>query len=158
MLVGVTLAQMAIALIMVPLTFGVAVALGFRGQGSLLLAVGVGLLLSLAAVGLGLITACFARSDSEAANLGSVVAVFMVLLSGAMYPMPDATLATVAGHAIELYDLLPPTSATEAMRRVLFLGDGAGDIIQELATLTILSVITLVVGVVLYQRLQMRKP
>ncbi len=157
LLLGVTLAQMVVALAIVPVTFGVAVLMGFRANGSLLLAAGIGLLLSLSAVGLGLLTACFARNDGEAANLSATVGVLMVLLSGAMYPMPDLSLVTVGGRAIQLYDLLPTTHASEAMRRVLVLGEGLGDVAYELGGMIVLGTALLAVSVALYQRLQLRK-
>ena len=157
LLIGVTLAQLVVALVQIPVTFCTALAFGFHNHGSLLLAMGIGLLLTLSAVGLGLIVACFARNDGEASNLSAVVGVLMVLISGAMYPMPDAPIATIAGRTIQLYDLLPPAHAAEALRRVLVLGDGAGAIAYELITMTILSVLLLVIGIFLYQRLRMRK-
>jgi ABC-2 type transport system permease protein len=156
LLLGVALAQMAIVLVQIPITFGAALLMGFRGNGSLLLAMLVGLLLSLGAVGLGLITACFARNDGEAANLGAGVGVLMVLVSGAMFPMPAAPLFTLGGRTIQIYDFIPPTHAAEAMRRVLVLGEGIGSIWYQLTALTVLSAILLAVGVWLYQRLQMR--
>jgi ABC-type multidrug transport system permease subunit len=156
LLLGVTLAQMVVALFIVPITFAVAMAFGFRGNGSLLLAIGIGLLFSLAAVGIGLVTACFARTDSEAANLSAVIGVLMVLLSGAMYPMPEAPLVTIAGRTIQVYDLVPAAHAAEAMRRVLVLGDGAGAIVYELVALGLLSAAFLALGVMLYQRLRLR--
>lgn len=157
LLIGVTLAQIIIALVQIPITFGAAIFFGFQNNGSLLLAMAVGLLLSLSSVGLGLLTACFARNDGEAANLGGVVMVVMVMMSGAIYPMPDAPIATIAGQTIQLYDILPPTHASEAMRRVLVLGEGAGAIAYELVAMVVLSVLFLMIGVFLYQRLQMRK-
>jgi ABC-type polysaccharide/polyol phosphate export permease len=146
---------MLVALVIIPFTFGTAIAFGFRGRGSLLLAMGVGMLLSLSAVGLGLLTACFARNDGEAANLSAVVGVMMVLVSGAMYPMPDIPLVTVAGRTLQFYDLLPPTHAAEALRRVLILGNTWKEIGYELAALSILSAVILAMGVALYQRLQL---
>jgi ABC-2 type transport system permease protein len=157
LLLGVTLAQMAVALVMVPFTFGAACLMGFQGQGSLLLAMVVGLLLNLGTVGLGLIVACFVRSESEAANLGATVGVLMVIVSGAMYPMPDAPLLTLAGQTVQVYDLLPPTHATEALQQVLLFGEGAGAIGYELAGLSILSGLFLAVGAGLYQRFQLHK-
>jgi ABC-2 type transport system permease protein len=156
LLLGVALAQMIIALVQIPITFGAALLMGFRGNGSLLLAMLIGLLLSLGAVGLGLITACFARNDGEAANLGAGVGVLMVLVSGAMFPMPAVPLLTIGGRTIQIYDFLPPTHASEAMRRVLVLGEGIGSIWYQLTALAVLSAILLAAGVWLYQRLQMR--
>jgi ABC-type multidrug transport system permease subunit len=157
LLLGVAAAQMLVAALIMPVTFAAALAFGFRGNGSLLLAIGIGLLFSLSAVGLGLITACFARNDGEAANLGAAMGVLMVLVSGAMYPMPNAPLFTVAGRTIQVYDLLPPAHAGKAMQRVLIYGDGPGAIAYELVALAVLSAMILAVGVVLYRRLQMRK-
>ncbi len=157
LLLGVTLAQMVIAVFTVPFTFGAAWLMGFRANGSLLLAIGIGLLLSLSTVGLGIFCACFAHSDSEAANLSAIVGVLMALVSGAMYPMPKAPLFTIGGRVIQIYDFLPPAQAGEAMRRVLVLGDNAGDIVYELAMMSVLAAILLVIGIVFYHRFQLRK-
>jgi ABC-2 type transport system permease protein len=157
LLLGVTLTQMLIGVIQVPLTFGLAVLMGFESQGSLLLAVLVALLLSLAAVGLGLIVACFAHNDGEAANLASSVLVPMVLLSGAMFPLPDATLFTISGRAIQLYDLMPTAHASEALRQILLYGKSIGDIAYSLGAMVVLSVLYLAVGIVIYQKLQLKR-
>jgi ABC-2 type transport system permease protein len=157
LLLGVTLAQMLIALAMVPVTFAAAIAMGFRAHGSLPLVMGIGMLLSLPVVGLGLIVACFARNDGEAANLSATVGVLTVLLSGAMYPMPDVPLVTIGDHTVQIYDLVPFTHAAEAMRQVLVKGEGVGAIEYELVMLIVLAAVFLAAGVVLYERLQLRK-
>ncbi|MBN1659717.1 MAG: ABC transporter permease [Anaerolineae bacterium] len=157
LLLGVTAAQMLVAALTVPVTFAAAMVCGFEPNGSLLVAVAIALLVSLSAVGVGLITACFARTDGEAANLAATLGVLMVLLSGAMFPMPEAPLATVAGRTLQVYDLVPPAHAAEALRRVLILGDGAGDVVFELVAMTMLSLVVLAAGVILYQRMQMRR-
>jgi ABC-2 type transport system permease protein len=148
---------MLIGVIQVPLTFGLAVLMGFESQGSLLLAALVALLLSLTAVGLGLIVSCFAHNDGEAANLASSVLVPMVLLSGAMFPLPDATLFTISGRAIQLYDLMPTAHASEALRQVLLYGKSIGDIAYSLGAMVVLSVLYLAVGIVIYQKLQLKR-
>ena len=155
LLLGVTLAHLLLALGIVPVTLGTAIYFGFQSQGSLLLAGLIGLLLSLSAIGFGLVVACFAHNDSEAANLGAAVGVLQVLLSDAMYPVPDATLFHIAGRSIQIYDLLPPTHAAEALRRVLILGDGIGSITFELVALTVIAGVTLGIGIWLYQRMQL---
>jgi ABC-2 type transport system permease protein len=157
LLSGVTLAQMVVALAQIPVTFGAALALGFRGHGSLLLGMGVGLCLSLSAVGMGLLTACFARNDGEASNLSATIMVFVVLLSGAMFPMPETPIATIAGHTVQAHHLLPPAPASEALRKVFIQGRGLGEIGYELAATTLVSLVTLALGVALYQRLRLRR-
>ena len=157
LLLGVTLAQMLVAAVQVPITFGAAWAMGFRSNGSLLLAIGIGLLFNLSVVGLGLIVACFSRDDGEAANLGSGVLVPVVFLTDALYPMPDLPLFSIGSRTVQVYDILPTTHAAEAMRRVLISGDGPGAIAYELAATTVLSALLLALGVILYQRLRLRQ-
>jgi ABC-2 type transport system permease protein len=156
LLLGVTLSQMVVAAVQVAITFGSSVAMGFHSNGSLLLAMGIGLLVALSAVGVGLLVACFARNDGDATNLASIALVPMVFLSGALFPMPSLSLFTVGGRTVELYDLLPATHASEAMRRVLIFGEGPGDIAYELIMMALLSAVLLGIGVVLYQRMRMR--
>ncbi len=157
LLTGMTLTQMVTAAVQIPLTLGAAVMMGFSSNGSLLLAIGIGLLLNLSAVGLGLIVACFARNDGDAVNLGSGLLVPVVFLSDALYPMPNAPLFTLAGRTVQIYDLLPTTHAASAMRRVLILGGGLEDIVYELTAMTLLSLILLATGVWLYRRLKMQR-
>jgi ABC-2 type transport system permease protein len=156
LLLGITLAQMIIAVFQIPMTLLLAVLMGFNSEGSLLLASGIGLLLSLCAVGMGLVVACFARSDGEAANLASGILAPLVFLSGAMFPLPDATLLTIGGRAIQAYDILPPTPASEALRQMLLYGKGVNAIGYELVALTVLSFLSLTAGIVLYRRMRLQ--
>ena len=149
---GIALAHLVLAALQVPLAFGLALLFGFRSPGSLLLAVAIGAVLSLAATGMGLLAACFARSDGEAANLGTLLLMPLAFLSGAVFPMPPLPLFTVAGRVIQLYDILPSAHAAEAMRRVLIFGDGPADVAYSLAGLVVLSLLYLALGVAVYQR------
>jgi ABC-2 type transport system permease protein len=155
LLLGVTLAQMALALILVPLTLVSAILLGFHSKGSLLLAIGIGLLFSFSQIGLGLLTACFARNDGEAANLSAILAIMTVIISGAIYPMPEAPLFSIGTRTIQIYDLMPPSHAARALMRVLLFGDSLGGIGFELIAIALLSVLLMALGVALYQRLKM---
>jgi ABC-2 type transport system permease protein len=157
LLIGIALANMVLALVQLPITYGVAVALGFRSPGAVWLMLGIGTLLSLAATGLGLITACLARTDGEVAGLGSAMVLPLVFLSGALFSMPPLPLATIGGVAIEAYDFMPTTHAVEALRRVMIYGDGPQAIGYELLGLVVLSGLYLACGIFLYQRLQLRR-
>jgi ABC-2 type transport system permease protein len=157
LLLGVSLAMMFIAAIQVPITLGSALAMGFHNNGSWLIILGIGLLMSLVSIGVGLIVACFSRTPGDATNLASVALVPLVFLSEALYPMPDLPLVSIGGRTIQLYDFMPTTHAAEAIRRVTIFGEGLTDIAFELVALTVLSVISLAVGVALYQRRRMRK-
>lgn len=157
MLLGVGLAQMVLAAMIVPFTFYCAIWMGFHNQGSMLWSVLVGLLYAVSSIGLGLITACFARNDGEAANLAAIIGVMSVLLSGAMYPMPQMPLFTIAGQTVQVYDILPPAHATVALQRILLFGERPGDFLYPLISLAVLGGLTLTVGVVLYRRLRLKR-
>ena len=156
LMVGVTGAQLVLGVLMVLVTFGSARLMGFQGKGSLLLAILVGVLLSLSAVGLGLVTACFSRNESEAANLGAVIGVMLALISGAMYPLPEIPLATIAGQTIQLYDFLPPAHAARALQEILIFGKGLRAVGYELIGLTLLAVLILAASIGIYQRIKLR--
>jgi len=156
LLVGVTLAQMVVILAQIFITFGAAAALGFENNGSLLLVTIIGLLFSLSVIGLGLVVACFARNDGEAANLASGLLVPLIFLSGALFPMPAAPLFSLGPITVQAYDFSPATHATEAMRKVMIFGDGPIAIVYELVMLILLSTVILVGGIVLYRRLQLK--
>jgi ABC-2 type transport system permease protein len=80
----------------------------------------------------------------------------MMFFCGVIFPMPQLRLFTLFGHVISPYDFLPPTHAVNALNRILTLGAGFKDVIFELAVLTILSVIYLVFGAWLLNRMHLR--
>jgi ABC-2 type transport system permease protein len=157
LLIGIALANMALALIQLPITYGAAVALGFKSSGAIWLMLSIGALLSLSATGLGLITACFARNDGEVAGLGSAVVLPLVFLSGALFSMPPLPLTTIGGVVVELVDFMPTTHAVEALRRVMIYGDGPQAIGYELLGLMALSGLYLAFGIFLYRHLQLQR-
>jgi ABC-2 type transport system permease protein len=153
---GVSVSQMAVAVVQVVVVFVAALALGFHNRGSLPLAVGIGLVISFSAVGLGLITASFSENDSQAANVGSTLAMLQVFLSGAFYQMPALTLFTVAGYRIGLFDVFPATHGFLALQQVLCYGGGLEQVGFRLAAAAILSALYFVAGVAVFSRLKMR--
>jgi ABC-2 type transport system permease protein len=157
LLLGVTLAIMLVALVQVPITLGGALLMGFQNNGSLPLVLGITLLISLNSVGIGLIVACFARTPADATNLASAAMVPLIFLTEAMYPMPALPIGSIGSRTVQLYDFLPATHASEALRRVTIFGEGLTDITYELTMLVILSIILLAAGVLLYQRRRLSK-
>lgn len=153
---GISLAQVAVAVVQVVLVFVAALALGFNNQGSLLLSIVVGLAVSLSAIGMGLIVACFVENDGQAINMGSVVAMIQVFFSGAIYQLPALTLFTLAGHQIGLFDVFPASHGFLALQQVLVYGAGLREIAFRLGVTLVLSILYFVVGVIVFRRLQMR--
>jgi ABC-2 type transport system permease protein len=156
LLAGISLAQMVVAVFQVVIVFVGAVALGFNNHGSLGLAILVGLAVSFSAIGLGLVVACFVENDSQAINLGSVVAMIQVCFSGSFYRLPPMTVFTLAGYQIDLFDVFPATHGFSALRQVLSYGVRFEEVGFRLAAMLVLSMLYFGVGVVLFQRLRMR--
>jgi ABC-type polysaccharide/polyol phosphate export permease len=158
---GVGLAQMALAVVEVAVGFLTAVALGY-GRGSdllqparIILLLGVAVLFAVPVVGLGMITAAFSRNDGDAASLGSLILVPLVFLSGILFPMPSVPLFTIAGRTVGLYDLLPSTLASEAIRKAVTLGDLPA-LLFPVAGLLLQTAVILWIGAALYQKRKLR--
>jgi ABC-2 type transport system permease protein len=138
------------------LTFAVALAVGFRSQGSLWLAALVGAVTSLSMVGMGLIVAAFSRTVTQAFLIANFPLAFCMFFTGVMFPVAKVTLITIGGRAIGLFDLLPPTHAVTALNKVLTLGAGAGEVAFELGALFVLSLLYYAIGVWLFQRTHLK--
>jgi ABC-2 type transport system permease protein len=158
---GVGLAQMVLAILEVAIGFLLAVALGY-GRGTemlqpmrVILLFGVSILFAVPVVGLGMITAAFARTDGEAASLGSIFLVPLVFLSGILFPMPAVPLFSIADRTVGLYDLMPSTLAAEAIRKAVTLGD-LSSIGWPVTGLLLQTVILLSIGAWLYQKRKLR--
>jgi ABC-2 type transport system permease protein len=153
---GICLSQLLVGLVQVVLVFGAALLLGFHNQGSLLQAVLVGIVLAFGSIGMGLLTACFVENDSQAANVGSTIAMLQVFLSGAFYALPPLTVFTAFGHPIDVFDIFPATHAFTALQGTLTYGAGLRQIGFRLLAAGLLSAVYFVIGVWAFRRLKMR--
>jgi ABC-2 type transport system permease protein len=153
---GISLAQVVVAIAQVVVLFVGALVMGFRNQGSLLLVIVVGLIVSFSAIGLGLVVACFSENDSQAANLGGTVAMFQVFLCGAFFQLPPMTVFTLADHQIDLFDVFPATHGFSALQQVLTYGADLREVGFRLGATLILSLAYFAVGVMVFQRWQMQ--
>jgi len=152
---GITLAQVLMGVLAVGMTFATAVALGFRSQGSLWVAVLVGALCNLSVVGMGMVVASFTRTVSQAFVVANFPLGLLMFFSGSIFPIPKPAWFSLGGHALGPYDLLPATHAVVALNKVLTLGAGLGEVWFELAALVVLSVVYFAAGVWLFQRMHL---
>lgn len=137
------------------LTFATAVALGFRSQGPLWLAVVVAAVTSLSIIGIGLLVAGVSRTVSQAFVIANFPLALLMFLTGAAFPLPRLTLFELLGRSFALADLLPPTHAVVALNKIFTLGAGPRDVIFELSALTLLSALYFGLGIWWFQRTQM---
>jgi len=153
---GITAWLVVVAVAEVLVTFVTAWACGFRSQGPLWIAVVVGIITSFSIIGMGMIVASFSKTVSQAFVIANFPLGFFMFLTGAAFPLPRYTLLTIAGHAVGLTDILPPTHAVVALNKVFTLGAGLGDVLYELSALLILSAAYFAVGVWLFKRTHLK--
>jgi ABC-2 type transport system permease protein len=154
---GLSLWLTGIAILSILITFGVAVALGFRSQGPLGAAILIDSFAALSIIGIGLIVACLSKTVSQAFVIANFPLGFLMFLTGAAFPLPRPTLLTVFGHPLSYADLLPPTHAVIALNKIFTLGAGFADVVFEVAALVLLTALYFGAGVWLFQRTQMKR-
>ena len=155
LLVGLSLPTVLWGIVSLYLTLLVAIGLGFESQGSILLALLIGAITSFAVVGVGLIVAAFSKSVSQAFIIANFPLIFFMFFSGAVYPLPRINLFLIGGIPISIYDILPPTHAVVALNKILSLGAGLSDVVYELVSLLILSLVFYGIGIWAFERKHM---
>ena len=156
LLIGISLPTILWGIISLLLTLLVAIALGFTSQGSIWAALLIGGITAVAVVGMGLIVAAFSKSVSQAFIIANFPLIFFMFFSGAVYPIPRIILFQVAGINISIYDILPPTHAVVALNKILTLGSGLGDVLYEIISLLVLSLVYFLIGIWFFQRRHLR--
>jgi ABC-2 type transport system permease protein len=153
---GITAALLLVSAASSLLSFLVALALGFRSQGPVWVAILVSVVASLSVIGLGMVVASLTRSVSQAFVVANFPLGLMMFFSGVIFPMPPLRLFSIAGHVVSPYDILPPTHAVAALNKILTLGAGLGDVVYELTALAVLSALYFAFGAWLFQRMHLR--
>jgi ABC-2 type transport system permease protein len=153
---GTSAVLLLVALASVLLTYGTAVALGFRSQGPLWVAVLITLITALAVIGIGMMTGVCARTVPRAFVLANFPFGLLAFLSGAVFPLPNSALFHVAGHAVSAFDALPTTHAVTALNKVFTAGTGVSDVSFELTALVVLTALYFAAGALLLQRRRLR--
>jgi ABC-2 type transport system permease protein len=153
---GITAALVVVGIVAVLLAFGTAVALGFRSQGPLWVAILVAALTSVSIIGVGMVVASFSTTVARAFVIANFPLGLFMFFSGVIYPIPKVSLFTLAGRTIGLYDILPPTHAVVAFNKIMNLGVRVEDVLFELGALLILSLAYFFLGVWIFHRRHMR--
>ncbi|MCL5996425.1 MAG: ABC transporter permease, partial [Chloroflexi bacterium] len=89
---GISGALILVGVAAVALTFLAALALGFRSQGPLWVAVLVGAVTSLSMIGVGLLVACMVRTVTQAFLAANFPLALFMFFSGSIYPVPRSAL------------------------------------------------------------------
>jgi ABC-2 type transport system permease protein len=139
------LLQGTIILVLAAGLFGVVI------SGSILLVFALLLLGVFSFVGLGIVITSFAK-DQETAQMAMMTLMFpMMFLSGVFFPIQQ-----MPWYMQDISKLLPLTYASSALRKVMVLGAGIGDITTELAVLIGFGIVMTAIAVPVFRRMMTR--
>lgn len=148
-----------VAAAQVLILFAVAIGIGFHWQGginSIILAVIIGIIGGIASISLGMIIASFARSPSQAGQLGTLVAVPLTFMVGAFFQLPQMVIGSFMGQQLQVYDILPWYHVANALRYVLTYTVSWDTVIYQIIWAVVLSAILFVIGLFLFSRNRLR--
>ncbi len=154
---GLLLTQIMIATLQIAVLFGFAALLGFNATGSYILASLIALFLSLSCSGIGFIIAAFVKKSSLAGGIGTLISVPFFILTGAFIPINTPNLFTISGNEFNLLEILPTRVAYNMMNRVLIYNQSYSNMTYEWIVLLILTAFYLTLGLILIDRLKLRR-
>jgi len=155
-LAGVSVVQVAIGVVSVLLTLGVAIGLGFKyGEaiGSMLVLV---ILTSISIISFSLIVAALTKSANEVLVVGNFPIFLFMFFSGAAFPIDGKALFSVLGYPVSIQGLLSPTHGISAVKKVMIMGMGIGDVIPEILALVFLTAVYFIIGMWIFKRRHMK--
>jgi ABC-2 type transport system permease protein len=155
---GLTLSQIVIALILVPFSMFAAGLMGFHARGSIFPLLLISSILTIAAVGIGLIVACFTKNESEAINISASIVVPLVLLSNTLYPMEKNQLFSIFGMSFSFFDLLPTSVAADLLRNSLIYLVPLRDLLPWILWLCLQTIVIFGIGACLFKFFLFRNP
>ena len=136
------LIQGALVLILAMLLFGVHI------NGSLLLVALILILGIFSFVGLGILVSASAAQQESAMQVLSMIQFPMLFLSGVFFPIQQ--MPSVMQF---ISKCVPLTYAVDALRKVMILGAGIGDVAKELVILVLFGAVTLAIAVPLFKKI-----
>ena len=137
--------QGVVVLILAIFLFGVTI------NGPVLLVVFLLLLGIFSFIGLGIAITSAARDEETASTFMMVLQFPMLFLSGVFFPIQQ-----MPWYMQYIAKALPLTYATQAMRKVVVLGAGLGDIMTEVVVLLVFGIVLLVIAIPLFKKAMAR--
>lgn len=136
------LIQGALVLLLAMVLFGVHI------NGSLLLVTLILILGIFSFVGLGILVSASAAQQESAMQVLSMVQFPMLFLSGVFFPIQQ-----MPAFMQVISKCVPLTYAVDALRKVMILGAGIGDVAKELVILVLFGAVTLIIAVPLFKKI-----
>jgi len=139
--------------IQVVILFGVALILGFKWQGgtdSLVLAVAIGIVTTIASVALSLIIVSVTKTANQAGSLATIISVPLSFICGSFFPLPEFVIGTFNGRSVQIYEILPWNQAITAFRQVLTYGQPLKAVLPNIICIIVMGVVLLVISIKLF--------
>lgn len=133
--------QCVIILGLAMLLFGVTV------QGSLLLAFFMLLLGIFSFIGLGILAISMSGDQASGTMIVNLLMFPMIFLGGVFYPIQQ-----MPGFMQTISQFIPLTYATDAMRKIILLNAGIGDVLYQMVILIGFGVVTMAIAVPLFRK------
>ena len=133
--------QGAITITMAILIFGITI------RGSPLLIAGILIIGTISFLGLGIVATALTREQESAQLILGLLQFPMMFLSGVLFPVEQ-----MPSFLQSVSKVLPLTYAVDALRKVMILGAGIDAVILSIIILIVLGVVTMILGVPLFDR------
>ncbi len=151
LLFGTLLPWTLLAIIQLLILFGVALATGFHwlgGLSSLLIAILIGGIAGVACVSLGLLVAAFAKNESQAGTLGTLISVPLSFLIGSFFPLPVQTEVVT--------QFLPWRQAFTALTSILTYGAQFQEVVPNILAMTLETAVLFSIGVFAFAKIKLK--
>jgi ABC-2 type transport system permease protein len=155
-LTGISIIQIGIGFISILLSLALAISLGFSYTGSLMVLLFIALLTSISIIAFSLIIAAITKTVNEVLIVGNFPMFMFMFFTGVAFPIGGKTLFTVAGYPFKLPGLMSPNHAVSALKKVLIMNMNLSDIIPEIFTLLILTLLYFLIGIWMFKKRHMR--
>lgn len=156
-ILGYLLSQTAIVLFQTVLLFFVAQMFGFKTSANVFELLVVAVPTNLFIVGISLLIGGLVKNSGDATNMGTIVSVVLGFLSGSFIVGIEniMRMGEFMGHQLSFNQIFPSTFAVQAWTQMMLYGKHIPDVGFELAGLTIISILILIVGVWIYNKKQL---
>ena len=149
---GISAVQIIVGLLSILLTLLSAVAVGFKVEGNFLLVLLVAVLTSISIIAFSLIIAAMTKSVNDILIIGNFPFFLFIFFSDLIFPLNLDKVATIGGYNLGLNFILSPVHAVSALKKLLIMQMGFKDILPELISLCLLSLIYFLIGAWWFKR------
>ncbi|MBN2273906.1 MAG: ABC transporter permease [Bacteroidales bacterium] len=153
---GVSMVQLLVGVISIILTLLVALAMGFRFEGSWFAFFAVAVLTCISIIAFSLIIAAFTKSVTQVLVVGNFPLFLFMFFTGAMFPVNVPEWFKVGDYGVSVIGLMSPTHAVSAMHDLLILKKELVDTWPQLLCLAVISIIYFSIGWFFYRRRHMK--